>query len=115
MPITLPPGVDEWVGTAVTVSTIDDKNREGFSNPDAPNVAVDPTNVYLRWQTPDGVVTTWQYGVGPSEIVKVGTGVYTAELATVGSSPGEWVYQWIGTGVCAAVNAGSFVTANPPL
>ena len=95
-----------YAGTSVTTTAT-------FTNPDQPATPVDPTTVTLKFRVSGGAVTTWTFG-GSGSIVKVATGIYSAELDTT-SMPGDWELEWIGTGTCAAVNVASFLVQAAPL
>lgn len=100
-----------YAGTAVTTTVT-------FTNPvagEAPSSwpPVDPSTVTLVFIAGTGATaTTWTYG-GTGSIVKVSTGVYSAELPTTGTE-GPWQVKWTGTGACAAVSISGFkVTPTP--
>jgi len=59
----------------------------------------DPTTVLFKITTPDGVTTTYTYGVD-AELVKSATGIYYVDYVTAQS--GEHKYRFAGTGVPAA-------------
>ena len=70
----------------------------------------DPTVVTLTFIAGTGAEpTTWTY-LGTGSIVKVSTGVYSAELDTT-SAPGDWQVRWKGTGACASIDVGGFPVA----
>jgi hypothetical protein len=81
--------------------------------------AVDPTTVTLKFAAPDGTsgpnnaASPWTYG-GAGSIVKDSTGNYHAVLDTTGK-PGEWTYEWIGSGSVLAPAAANFYVAPLPL
>lgn len=65
----------------------------------------DPTTVSLKWW-PHGVAeTTWVFG-SDGQVVKDGTGEYHADIPI--ALPGLHYYEWVGTGVAAAVEQGYF-------
>jgi hypothetical protein len=74
--------------------------------------ATDPTVVTLTFVVGGGSPTVWTYG-GTGSIVKVSTGVYSAELDT-SDAPGTWQVKWVGTDACAAVDIGSFPVVAVP-
>ena len=62
----------------------------------------DPSTITMTYIAGTGASpVTWTY-LGVGSIVKVSTGIYSAELSTSGA-PGSWKVKWIGTGACAAV------------
>ena len=63
------------------------------------NVPADPSSATLFIESPAGVVT--EYGPG-SPIVRTGIGVYY--MLFVPPGPGEWSYQWQGTGAVIATS-----------
>jgi hypothetical protein len=79
--------------------------------------AADPTTVTLKYRPGGGAsVTTLTYA--GSQVTKVSTGVYYADLDTT-----SWVSagaitvtaEWIGTGACQAVCTDSFEVTEPVL
>jgi hypothetical protein len=58
------------------------------------NVLADPSTISLFIEDPSVNVTEYTLGVNP--IVKTGVGTYF--MLFVPPSPGEWTYQWQGTG-----------------
>lgn len=96
-----------YVGTGITTTAT-------FTVPGAPGtpgVLTDPTVVTLSFRVAGGTPTVWTYG-GAGSIVKVSTGVYSAEL--LANALGEWDVKWEGTSACAAVNVASFSAVEPP-
>jgi len=98
-------------GTAVTTGVT-------FANPVMGEVPsswppADPSTVTMTFIAGTGAeAVVWTYG-GFGNIVRVSTGIYTAELDTT-DTEGQWQVKWIGTGACAAVWVGGFrVTAQP--
>lgn len=65
----------------------------------AANVPADPTTTTLYVEDPSGNVT--EYGPG-TPIVRTSVGVYY--MLFVPSGPGEWTYQWQGTGAVIATS-----------
>ena len=74
----------------------------GPGGPTTPPVLVDPTIVTLFLQDPTGAVTSYLY---PGPVTRAGVGVY--QYTFTPPMPGQWVFQWRGTGV---VTASSFLT-----
>lgn len=74
---------------------------------------VDPSTITLKYKAASGATVTWTYG-GAGSIVKVSTGIYSAELDTTGAA-GNWTIQWTGTGTCAAVSVSTIAVSTPPL
>ena len=73
----------------------------------------DPSTVTMTYiPGTGGPPVTWTYGVGPF-IVKVNTGIYTAELDTTDTG-GRWQVKWEGTGACAAVSIQGFQVVPQP-
>ena len=88
-----------YVGNAVTSYVTFTNPVAGQDPSDWP--PVDPSTVTLVFVPGTGQAEiTWTYG-GTGSIVKVSTGVYSAELTTTG--PGAWRAKWVGTGACAAI------------
>ena len=94
-----------YAGTAVTTTAT-------FTIPPSAT-PVDPSTVVLKYQAGSAAPVVWTY-LGTGSIVKVATGVYSAELDTT-SLAGEWTVEWIGTGACAAVSVSTFPVQTPPL
>ena len=82
-----------------------------FTNPGISD-PVDPAVITLEHSVSNGQVTTWTYG-GTGSIVRVSTGVYSAELDTT-ELPGSWAVKWAGTGACAAVCLATFPVVPTP-
>jgi hypothetical protein len=61
-------------------------------------------------------VSTYTSGTlaGPYTIVKDGVGLYHANLDTT-SKPGNWWYEWSGTGTVQAISAAGFTVTKPPV
>ena len=107
--ITLPTPLYE--GTGVTASVEFYNPVVGL--PQAQWPLVDPTTVTLTFIAGTGASpVTWTY-LGVGSIVKVSTGIYSAELLTSGA-PGSWSVKWVGAGACTAVTIQGFpVVATP--
>jgi hypothetical protein len=69
-------------------------------------VAVDPLTVRIKTKSPDGVVTTYVYGVD-EEITWISTGVYQFYISL--TQCGLWRYQALGTGTNQAGEEGSLL------
>lgn len=69
-------------------------------------VPIDPTNIFLEIDFPDGTNVTYQYGIG-MEIVKTDTGTYYSFFDTTNWT-GEIYYKWYSTGFGQSVNQGMF-------
>ena len=67
-------------------------------------VATDPTTISLVVTTPAGVATTYTHA--GATITKDGTGVYHKDVTC--SEPGEWQYQWVGTGTASDTTVSTF-------
>ncbi len=63
------------------------------------NVLADPSTAMLFIEDPSGVVS--EYGPGPP-VVRTAVGVYY--MLFVPPSPGQWSYQWQGTGAVIATS-----------
>lgn len=100
-----------WAGTAVTTSV--QFYNPVVGEPQSEWPLVDPSTVELVYVAGTGASpVTWTYG-GTGSIVRVSLGIYSAELATTGTS-GPWQVKWVGTGGCAAVTILGFeITATP--
>lgn len=61
---------------------------------DAAGAAYDPTTVTCTILEPDGVQTTYTYGVG-STVVKSAAGIYYVRIA--GAKDGQYVSRFVGT------------------
>lgn len=76
----------------------------------------DPTVVTLKYKTGSGATTTVTYPSAP--VVKVSTGVYSAEFDTSGwTGPDNqlWATQWSGTGTVQAIAADYWQVTPPAL
>lgn len=60
---------------------------------DTNGTATDPDNLFFQWRTPDGTLTTKEYGVD-AEVLKVSTGVYACDLNI--DADGTWQYRFYG-------------------
>ena len=69
------------------------------------NALVDPTNVYASVKNPNGVKTTYQYGVD-SEVVNTATGEYYVIVDA--NAAGVWFYRGYSTGTYKGSNEDSF-------
>jgi hypothetical protein len=100
-----------WAGTAITAAV--EFYNPVVGEPQSEWPLVDPTTVTLTFIAGLGAEpVTWTYG-GFGSIVRVSTGIYSAELSTTGTS-GTWQTKWTGSGSCAAVVIMGFpVTATP--
>lgn len=63
--------------------------------------ATDPTSVVCKVRDPLGVITTLSASHD-------GTGAYSAEVDLTNAYPGEWKYQFLGTGACQAAEENTF-------
>ncbi len=84
------------LGTAVTIT-------ETFS---LLGVPTSPTTVTYTVQDPNGVDTTYVYGVAP-EVSNPSPGVFVLQLPAL-TVPGKWLYNVIGDGAVVAVGSGEF-------
>lgn len=101
-----------YAGTGVTTQVTFANPVPG--QPQSSWPAVDPTEVTLTWVGGTGAdPVVWTY-LGTGSIVRVSTGVYSAELPT-DDAPGRWLIQWQGTGACAVVSTAGFPVTPPPL
>jgi hypothetical protein len=78
-----------------------------------PNTLIDPDIVTLRVRTPDKVVTTHTYGVGP-DITRDETGKYWASIEL--TQDGTYRYRWTGDsgGDATGVSSGVFDSVQEP-
>jgi len=60
---------------------------------DTNGTATDPDTIFFAWRTPDGTLTTKEYGVDV-EVLKVSTGVYAYDLNI--DDDGTWQYRFYG-------------------
>lgn len=70
------------------------------------DVVTDPTTVTFKLKDPDGLITTYVYGVN-AEVVKVSTGIYYIDVTV--SKALTWFYRIVGTGAVIAATEGTFV------
>ncbi len=70
----------------------------------------DPTTVYLRVKTPDGVIVTYVY-LTDVALVRASTGVYYVDLDL--EQDGCWSYTWGSTGAIQDVVDGTFSVRAP--
>ena len=68
----------------------------------AEGVAVDPSLINVKVQSPDHVDATYTYGVD-ANVEKLGVGVYRCTIKPL--IPGMWYYRW------EAVDPSTFITA----
>lgn len=76
----------------------------------------DPTTISLKYKSGSGSTTTLTYA--GSQLTKLSTGVYYADLDTSGwAGPNNqlWTLEWIGTGTCQAISGDSFTVSAPVL
>jgi hypothetical protein len=110
MQIVLPTPLYE--GNAVTcVETFSVPPVPYTGQPQSEWTPTDPSTITLTYVPGEGPPVVWTYG-GTGSIVRVSTGVYSAELNT--TAPGPWSVMWTGTGSCAAVDVGGFPVASLP-
>jgi hypothetical protein len=83
-----------WKGQAVHVSCTFTVN----------GVATDPTTITLKIKNPVGTIILYTYAL--AEVIKSATGNYYKDLGT--DMDGRWIYVWVGTGTCEAVDEGYF-------
>lgn len=83
-------------GNDVTVSA-------AFKN--AAGVAADPDSVYCKITDPDGVVTTYHYGVDAA-LVKDSTGNY--HVLVDANKAGSWSYRFYAIGTGKSADEGTF-------
>ena len=93
-----------FAGTAVTTTAT-------FSVPGG--AITDPSTIELRYKAGSAATVTWTY-LGAGNIVRVSTGVYSAEIDTTGAA-GQWQIEWVGTGACAAISVSTIDVESPPL
>lgn len=87
------------VRTKATSFQVYDENTDTW-------VPTDPTTVTCVIKSPDGTETEYVYGTD-AELVRDGVGVYHLDL--VADQNKRWYYRYAGTGVCEAVEEGSFL------
>lgn len=75
----------------------------------AAGAAVNPTGVTLVVETPAGVKTTYNYGVG-TMISFSSPATYSASIDTTGA-PGVWNYKWVTAGAQAVAQQSFSVEA----
>ena len=68
------------------------------------SAAIDPSNVQLIIQNPNGTKSTFTYSSGA--VIKDSTGVYHYDY--IPSSSGTYTYRWEGTGAAIASGQSSF-------
>lgn len=73
---------------------------------DLAGVPADPSTVTFSLRGPDGVTTSFTYGVDP-EIIRDSAGVFHTDALP--SSEGEWKWRWQGTGAVAAATEGGML------
>lgn len=66
---------------------------------------INPAAVYFKIMTPEGTVTTYQYGVD-GQVVRSATGIYYCDVDA--NEPGTWRYRWYSTGSGQAAAEGEF-------
>lgn len=69
-------------------------------------VPTDPTTVTYKLQDPEGVTTTYVFGVD-AEVTNPSVGVYLLETPAC-TIPGTWLYEIVGTGAVVATGQGDF-------
>jgi hypothetical protein len=67
-------------------------------------VATDPATVTLTVTPPSGTATAYTYAA--SQITRTATGKYRKDISC--DEPGEWSYEWVGTGAASDVVAGTW-------
>lgn len=77
---------------------------------DPAGALLDPAAVFFRVKAPDGTLTTLQYGVD-SEVVKLSTGKYQANIDAVAA--GAYRYRWFSTGAGQGSQSSGFTVAKP--
>jgi hypothetical protein len=65
----------------------------------------DPGGVSVKFQQPDGAITTYVYGADIA-VVKDATGEY--HLDVIVNLSGVWKYKWFGTGLVQTAEGGQF-------
>jgi hypothetical protein len=70
---------------------------------DESGVAVDPTTVTAKVQTPSGTITTYTY---PATVVKDSTGHYHVDVSV--TTAGLWYYRFESTGMYQAAGEAHF-------
>lgn len=100
-------------GALVTVSALFTDPPSFGSNPGTLGTPVDPSAIELRWSVVNGITVVLHYGID-SQIVRVSTGMYTANIDTTEFS-GVYTYLWQGTGNAQAVEWQSFYVAPAPI
>jgi hypothetical protein len=72
----------------------------------------DPSTVTLKVSTNRGTTSTYIYG--QSAVGRDGVGLYHFDIDTT-NLPGNWNYEWIGTGAIQAIDSAWFVVNAAPL
>lgn len=67
--------------------------RAKFKNSN--KVLIDPTSVTFKFKSPDGVITTYVYGVD-SQLVRESTGIYYCDIDLLQS--GNYIYRFNSSG-----------------
>lgn len=66
----------------------------------------DPTVVRLKYRKPGSTMTTLTYSTSSSNIVRISTGAYRADLSV--DKEGVWTYQWDSSGAVKASGEAQF-------
>lgn len=78
--------------------------KANWTDPNANNIAIDPTTVTFRYADPLGAVTSFTY---PTTVVKEAVGIYHLDVSV--TTPGTWWYDALSTGTGQARAEGNFV------
>ncbi len=84
---------------------IGDLRRLSVLFKDLNDVATDPTTIIFKIREPDGVLTTFTFGVD-AELVKVATGSYHLDFAITKTGRHAWRFE--GTGSLQAAEGAEF-------